>query len=79
MAALDPPRARRRRLVGRARSWAVIATAVFVAALAMLFNVGGTELVLDRDLDTNEELRDAGLLNVVSGVLGGIPATTRSA
>jgi len=54
-------------------SWPAIATAVFVAALALLFNVGGTELVLDRDLDTNEELRDAGVLNVVSGALGGIP------
>lgn len=54
-------------------SWATIATAVFVAALALLFNVGGTELLLDRDLDTNRELRDAGLLNVVSGALGGIP------
>jgi sulfate permease, SulP family len=54
-------------------SWPMIATAVFVAALALLFNVGGTELLLDRDLDTNEELRDAGVLNVVSGVFGGIP------
>jgi SulP family sulfate permease len=54
-------------------SWATIATAVFVAALALLFNVGGTELLLDRDLDTNRELRDAGVLNVVSGALGGIP------
>ena len=54
-------------------SWAGIATAVFVATLALLFNVGGTELVLDRDLDTNRELRDAGVLNVVSGALGGIP------
>ena len=54
-------------------SWAVILTAVFVAALGLLFNVGGSELILDRDLDTNEELRDAGLLNVASGVLGGIP------
>lgn len=54
-------------------SWPTIATAVFVAALALLFNVGGTELVLNRDLDTNVELRDAGVLNVVSGALGGIP------
>jgi SulP family sulfate permease len=53
--------------------WAGIATAVFVASIAILFNVSGTEVVLDRDLDTNEELRDAGLLNVVSGALGGIP------
>jgi SulP family sulfate permease len=54
-------------------SWPTIVTAVFVASLALLFNVGGTELLLDRDLDANEELRDAGLLNVVSGLLGGIP------
>ncbi len=54
-------------------SWAGIVTAVFVATFAILFNISGTELVLDRDLDTNQELRDAGVLNVVSGVLGGIP------
>ena len=54
-------------------SWAEIVTAVFVATLAILFNISGSELVLDRDLDTNQELRDAGALNVVSGVLGGIP------
>jgi sulfate permease, SulP family len=53
--------------------WAGIATAVFVATIAILFNVSGTEVVLHRDLDTNQELRDAGLLNVISGALGGIP------
>ena len=53
--------------------WAGIATAVFVGVVAMLFNVSGSEVVLGRDLDTNRELRDAGLLNVVSGPLGGIP------
>jgi len=53
--------------------WAGIATAVFVATIAILFNVSGTEVVLHRDLDTNRELRDAGLLNVISGALGGIP------
>jgi sulfate permease, SulP family len=53
--------------------WAGIATAVFVATIAILFNVSGTEVVLHRDLDTNQELRDAGVLNVVSGALGGIP------
>ena len=46
---------------------------MFVATLAILFNISGSELILDRDLDTNEELRDAGVLNVVSGALGGIP------
>ena len=54
-------------------SWAGIVAAVFVATFAILFNISGTELVLDRDLDTNQELRDAGVLNVVSGALGGIP------
>ena len=53
--------------------WAAIATAVFVAAIAILFNISGSEVVHDRDLDTNEELRDAGVMNVVSGALGGIP------
>ena len=50
-----------------------IATAVFVAVIACLFNVGGIELLLRADLDTNEELRDAGLVNVVSSLFGGIP------
>lgn len=50
-----------------------IATAVFVAVLACLFNVGGVELLLHTDLDSNEELRDAGWVNVVSGLFGGIP------
>jgi SulP family sulfate permease len=53
--------------------WAKIATAVFVATIAILFNVSGSEVVLHRDLDSNRELRDAGVLNVVSGALGGIP------
>ena len=53
--------------------WAGIATAVFVAVIAILFNISGTEAVLSRDLDTNEELRNAGLLNVISGAVGGIP------
>jgi sulfate permease, SulP family len=54
-------------------SWAGILVGVFVGTIQMLFNVSGTELELDRDLDTNEELRDAGVLNVFAGVLGGVP------
>jgi SulP family sulfate permease len=50
-----------------------ILAAVFIAVLGVSFNVSGTELVLGRDLDTDRELRDAGVLNVVSGALGGIP------
>ncbi|MEO8476880.1 MAG: SulP family inorganic anion transporter, partial [Actinomycetota bacterium] len=50
-----------------------IATTVFVAVMACLFNVGGVELLLHTDLDSNEELRDAGLVNVATGLFGGIP------
>ncbi|HEX5937083.1 MAG TPA: SulP family inorganic anion transporter [Actinomycetota bacterium] len=55
------------------QSWADILAVVFVATLAILFNISGTERVLDRDLDTNGELRDVGVLHVVSGALGGMP------
>jgi sulfate permease, SulP family len=54
-------------------SWAAIVTSVFVATIAILFNVSAIEPVLDGDLDTNHELRDAGIVSVVSGALGGIP------
>ena len=50
-----------------------IATTVFVAVIAALFNISGIELVLRTDLDTNRELRDAGIVNVVSSAFGGIP------
>jgi sulfate permease, SulP family len=50
-----------------------IVTAVFVAVIACLFNVGGVELLLGTDLDSNEELRDAGLVNTVSSLFGGLP------
>ena len=50
-----------------------IATTVLVAVMACLFNVGGVELLLHTDLDSNQELRDAGLVNVVTGLLGAIP------
>lgn len=55
-----------------ARSWAAIVVAVVVAALVLLWNLGEAETVVDRDLDTDAGLRDAGVLNVVSGLLGGI-------
>jgi sulfate permease, SulP family len=50
-----------------------IVTAVFVAVMACLFNVGGVELLLHTDLDSNRELRDAGWVNAISGLFGGIP------
>jgi sulfate permease, SulP family len=56
-----------------ARSSAPIVVTVVVVALVMLSNVGDSEDSLGRDLDTDRELRDAGLLNLVSGALGGTP------
>ena len=56
-----------------AGQWAGILAAVLVATIVILFNISGSEVVLRRDLDTNRELRDAGVLNVVTGALGGIP------
>jgi SulP family sulfate permease len=50
-----------------------ILTTVFVAVMACLFNVGGVELLLHTDLDSNRELRDAGWVNVANGLVGGIP------
>ena len=51
-----------------------IATAIFVAVIATLFNVSGIELLLRTDLDSNQELKDAGIVNVASAPFGGIPA-----
>jgi SulP family sulfate permease len=50
-----------------------IATAIFVAVIATLFNVSGIEQILHTDLDSNRELRDGGITNVVSSFFGGIP------
>ena len=59
--------------LGVLQSWAGILAAVFVTTLAILFNISGTEQLLDRDLDTNAELRGVGVLQVISGALGGMP------
>ena len=56
-----------------ARQVAGIATAIFVAVIACLFNVSGIELIRHTDLDTNRELRDAGIVNIASSAVGGIP------
>jgi len=50
-----------------------IVAAVFVTLIMVLFTVGESEHVLGRDVDTNRELRGAGVLNVISGAAGGIP------
>jgi hypothetical protein len=53
--------------------WAGIAAAVFVAVIVLLFNVSAIEVELGTDLDPNRELRDASIVNVVSGAIGDIP------
>ena len=59
--------------VGVAESAAQVLVAVLVTVFILLFEVTATEHVLDRDLDTDQELRDAGRSNLVAGVLGGVP------
>ena len=58
------------------QSWAAILDAVFIATIAILLNISGSEVVLDRDLETNDELQAAGTLNVVSGARRCPPRTT---
>src|SRR6185295_8784898 len=50
-----------------------VLTAIFVTVLAAFRDLNGTEDVLEHDLDTNRELRDAGVANIVAGAVGGIP------
>ena len=56
------------------QTWVAIIAALFVATIATLFNIAGSEQLLDRDLETNRELRDAGVVSVASGAVGGVPA-----
>lgn len=56
-----------------ARSTPAIVVATIVATFVLLTQLSDSEAALDRDLDTDEELRDAGLANVASGLLGGMP------
>ncbi len=52
-----------------------IATAVVVAVIACFSNVGRVELMSERDLDTDRELRAAGVTSLVAGLFGGIPSS----
>jgi SulP family sulfate permease len=47
-------------------------TVVIVGVLTMLLNTTGIELVTERDVDLNRELRAAGAANVVAGLGGGL-------
>jgi SulP family sulfate permease len=54
---------------------AVVLTALFVIVLAIAHHVQVSGSVLDRSLDTDRELRDVGILNVLVGGLGAIPGS----
>lgn len=47
-------------------------TVVVVTAIALLMKVTGLELLVDRQVDMNQELKSAGLANLVTGLAGGI-------
>ncbi len=52
-----------------------IATAVLVAVIACFSSVGRVELTAEKDLDTDQELRAAGVTSLVAGPFGGIPSS----
>ncbi len=56
-------------VAGRA---ADLATVVFVSTLSLLLNASSIELVTNRDVDLDRELRAAGVGNLVAGAGGGI-------
>jgi sulfate permease, SulP family len=49
-----------------------IGTVLVVGVLTLLLNVTGIELVTERDVDLNRELRATGAANVVAGIGGGL-------
>jgi SulP family sulfate permease len=51
-----------------------IATAILVAVIACLHNISGTEVLLQRELDVDQELRAAGVANLAAGPFGAIPS-----
>ncbi|MBO9479571.1 SLC26A/SulP transporter family protein [Shimia sp. R11_0] len=51
----------------------LILTVALSALIGMTLNASGLELELNRDFDLNQEARGAGLANILSGVVGGIP------
>jgi SulP family sulfate permease len=69
------------RAVAGADWWALveqsgaIATAVVVAVIACFSNVGRVELMMEKNLEADQELRAAGVTSLVAGPFGGIPSS----
>lgn len=55
-----------------ANQWMCIATVIVTAAISLLMNVSGLELVTRRAIDPNQELKVAGATNLLLGLSGGI-------
>lgn len=54
-----------------ATQWPGMATLVIVGTMDLLLNASGVELSTRQDYDMDREMRNAGITNVVSGLLGG--------
>lgn len=52
--------------------WMCSGTVVTITAITLLLNVRGMELVVTKKIDTNHELKVAGLANILIGLSGGI-------
>lgn len=55
-----------------ANQWMCIATVIVTAAISLLMNVTGLELVTQRPINPDQEMKIAGATNVLLGLLGGI-------
>lgn len=55
------------------QQWLNILTMIVLSTLAVLMNSSGLELALHRDIDLDQELKAAGIANVLSGAGGGSP------
>jgi sulfate permease, SulP family len=55
-----------------ADQWMCSATVALTTAISLLMNIGGIELVANREIDSNRELKVAGIANLLVGLAGGI-------
>lgn len=53
--------------------WSVFLVVTLLSMIILLLDVSGIEIILDRDLDPNHELKTAGLGNMLLGPIGGCP------
>lgn len=55
-----------------AAQWMCLATVVVTTAISLMLNVSSLELLSDRPINTNRELKIAGIANVAIGIFGGV-------